>query len=165
MRLGFTAWLVLVVLVVDAVILALVELLFLPLRLPVDQGGRVVPVSILVAAVTTPLMVATAARLSPRMAVAGAPLAAWMLTIFTLGLVGPGGDVMLPGNARALLLIAAGVLPCGVVLGRMAATAATAAVVGPAPGPASATGSSGAGSSGAGSGAGSADPVVPGTPH
>lgn len=146
MRLGWTARLLLVLLVLDAVVLAMVELFFLPLRLPAEHGGWVLPFSIVLAAVSTPMLVKAAADLAPRMLVAGLPLGAWVLTIATLGIIGPGGDLILPGDWRPLALIAAAVLPCGIVLGRMAADAVTAALE---PG-------------GAGAAGGAADrPVVP----
>lgn len=135
MRLGCFARLLLVLLMVDAVVLATVELFFLPLRLPYELGGRVLPFSIVLAALSTPVLVWAAAKLAPRMLVAAAPLGAWLLTIVVLGLGGPGGDVMLPGNLRSLLLMAAGVLPCGYVLGRLAAGAVSEAVAGAVAGP------------------------------
>ncbi|MCX2733260.1 hypothetical protein OOZ19_23710 [Saccharopolyspora sp. NFXS83] len=108
-------------LLLDAVVLALVELLFLPLWI----GSVPFPITTAVAAVTTPLLVSAAGRLSASRRVAGAPLVAWFATIFVFGLFGPGGDVMLLGNDwRALLLIGAGTLPSammlGIVLGRPA---------------------------------------------
>jgi len=116
-----SAKLLLGVLVMDAVMLAVIELFYLPLRLGPGQGGVMLPLSVLLAAVSTPLLVRAAGRLAaPRLAVAGAPLGAWVLTVLAFGVAGPGGDVMLPADARSLLLLAAGVLPAGVVLGRTA---------------------------------------------
>jgi hypothetical protein len=114
------------VLVLDAVLLAALELFYLPLRLPASFGGLPVPVTVLLAGFTTPLLVASAARMAPRLLVAGAPLGAWLLTVLVLGLAGPGGDALLKADFRSLLLMAAGVVPSGVVLGRLSAIRADA---------------------------------------
>jgi formate hydrogenlyase subunit 3/multisubunit Na+/H+ antiporter MnhD subunit len=113
--------LVLVVLVLDAVLLALLELLYLPLRLPPSYGGLPLPVTALLAGLTTPMLVSAAAQLVPRLSVAAAPLAAWLATVLVLGLTGPGGDALLQADFRSLLLMAAAVVPSGVVLGRLSA--------------------------------------------
>lgn len=113
-------WTVLVVLTGDAVLLAVLELFFLPLRL----DGYVLPrlgdlpflVSVLLAAVTTPLLVTRAAGLVARR-LAGVPLAAWLLTLLLLGAGGPGGDVVLLVDWRTLALLGAGALPAAVALG------------------------------------------------
>lgn len=121
----------LALLMVDAAVLAVVELLFLPLRLdgyilPNLAGGLALPLSSLVAAVTMPLLVAAAARLSETLLVAAAPLAAWVLTIGVFGMFGPGGDIVLIADWRSLLLFACGTLPATVVLGRVLAATLTA---------------------------------------
>jgi hypothetical protein len=118
---GWGRWLVFALLVVDAAVSAVVELFFLPLRfdgtlLP-DLGGGPFPATAVLAAVGTPLMVRIAARLAPRLGVAGAPLAAWLATVLVFGFFGPGGDAVLVGDWRALLLLAGGALPAAVVLG------------------------------------------------
>lgn len=110
-------------LLIDAVILALVELLFLPSYIGTVQF----PITAAVAAVTTPLLVSEAARLSPRRRIAGAPMVLWFLTVLAFGVLGPGGDMVLVGNDwRTLLLIGAGALPSammlGIVLGKRART-------------------------------------------
>jgi hypothetical protein len=120
-------WLVLAVLVVDAVVLAVVELLFLPLRfdgylLPNILGGTPVPASALVAALTTPWLVSVAGRLSPKLMVAAAPLGAWILTVAVFGMFGPGGDLVLVADWRSLLLFACGALPSALILGKVLAT-------------------------------------------
>lgn len=102
------------VIVFDAVLLAVVELLFLPLRV----GGWPVPVSVLVAIVSTPWLVRTAAELIGGGLAASAPLAAWVATVLVFGTAGPGGDVLLPSDWRSLLLLAGGMFPAAVVLGR-----------------------------------------------
>jgi hypothetical protein len=101
-------------LLVDAVILALIELLFLPSYL----GATQFPITAAVAAVTTPLLVAEAGRISPRRRIAAAPLVVWFGTIFVFGIFGPGGDIVLLGNDwRSLLLIGGGALPSALMLG------------------------------------------------
>ncbi|OLF15682.1 hypothetical protein BU204_20750 [Actinophytocola xanthii] len=117
----------LALLVFDAAVLAVVELVFLPLSfdgylLP-NLDGFPLPLTQLVAAVTTPLLVARAGELSPRPLVASAPLVAWIVVVAGVGLFGPGGDVLLTADWRSLLLFACGALPSAVVLGRVLATA------------------------------------------
>ncbi|GAA5150652.1 MULTISPECIES: hypothetical protein [Amycolatopsis] len=103
----------LVLLLLDTVLLATLELFFLPLRV----GGTVpLPITVLVAIATTPLLVMLAARLVHPKA-AFAPLALWVLTIVVLGLTGPGGDLVLIQDWRGLLLIAGGALPAALTLG------------------------------------------------
>lgn len=105
-------------LLLDAVLLAVVELLFLPSYV----GSVQFPITAAVAAVTTPLLVSEAGRLSPRRSVAGAPLMVWFVTLFAFGVLGPGGDVLLLGNDwRTLLLIGAGTLPSAMMLGMVLA--------------------------------------------
>lgn len=122
--------LVLVVLCLDAVVLGVVQLMFLPLSfdgylLP-NLGGFPLPLMALLAAVTTPWLVSVAGSLSTRLAVALAPLAAWILTIAVVGMFGPGGDVLLTADVRSLLLFACGALPSAIVLGRVLANSITA---------------------------------------
>lgn len=100
-------------LLLDAVLLALVELLFLPSYI----GSVQFPVTAALAAVITPLLVAEAARISPRRRVAGAPLLVWFATVFVFGVFGPGGDIVLLNDWRALLLIGGGALPSAMMLG------------------------------------------------
>lgn len=100
-------------LVLLAVLLAVVAVLFLPLRV----GGTAVPVGALVAAVSNALLVRAAGARSSSTAVAAAPLAAWLLTVLALATGGPGGDVLVLADWRALLLLGAGVLPAVLVLG------------------------------------------------
>jgi hypothetical protein len=104
----------LVVLVFDALALAAVELLYLPLRV----GGVPVPITIALAAVSTPWLVHIAAELGGPRVVAAIPLVVWVLTFAVLGFGGPGGDVLLPTDLRSALLLGAGLLPAAVVLGR-----------------------------------------------
>ncbi|WP_236789237.1 hypothetical protein [Amycolatopsis sp. GM8] len=102
----------LVLLLVDTILLAILELFFLPLR----AGTVPIPVTVLVAIFTTPLLVVQASKLVHRRA-AFAPLALWVVTIVVLGLMGPGGDLVLVQDWRALLLIAGGALPAAFALG------------------------------------------------
>ena len=120
-------WLTLAVLVVDAVVLAVLELLFLPLRfdgyvLPYALGGIPAPLSAVVAALTTPWLVSVAGKLSPKLLVAAAPLLAWIVVVGVFGMFGPGGDLVLIADWRSLLLFACGALPSAVVLGKVLAT-------------------------------------------
>jgi len=108
------AGLVLLVLLVDAVLLTAVELLYLPLRI----GPVPVPITILLAAVTTPWLVRSAARLGGGGVVAAAPLVTWVLGVLVLGMAGPGGDVLLPVHWRSVVLLGAGMFPGAVALGR-----------------------------------------------
>lgn len=109
----------LVLLLVDTVLLATLELFFLPLRV---NGTVPVPFTVVVAVLTTPLLVVQAGRLvHPRAAFA--PLALWVLTVVVLGLMGPGGDLVLVQDWRALLLIAGGALPAALALGGSLGTA------------------------------------------
>ncbi|PXY26621.1 hypothetical protein DI005_35690 [Prauserella sp. PE36] len=110
----------LVVLAVDAALLALLEMFFLPLRLDgliLPRAGDVpLPLSVLVALVTTPLLVSAAARLGNRR-LGIVPLAVWILTLLLVGVQGPGGDVILTLDWRALVLLAAGALPGALAAG------------------------------------------------
>ena len=112
-------WLAVAVLVVDSVMLAAYELLYLPLHLPRSLGGWAVPVSVLVAALTMPLLVWATAQVAPRRWAVAAPLAGWLLTVLVLGVGGPGGDRVLPADWRALLLMAGGMVAGGITAGRV----------------------------------------------
>lgn len=123
--------LTLAVLVIDAIVLAVLELLFLPLRLdgyllPNMLGGVPLPASAIVAALTTPWLVSVAGKLTPKLLVAAAPLIAWILVIAVFGMFGPGGDLVLIADWRSLLLFACGALPSAIVLGKVLATTLTA---------------------------------------
>jgi hypothetical protein len=104
----------LVVLVFDALALATVELLYLPLRV----GAVPFPITILLAAVSTPWLVRSAAELGGPRVVAAVPLVVWVLALGVLGVGGPGDDVLLPVDWRSALLLAGGMFPAAVVLGR-----------------------------------------------
>ncbi|MBA8822926.1 hypothetical protein FHX42_000255 [Saccharopolyspora lacisalsi] len=101
-------------LLLDAVLLAILELLFLPSYI----GQVQFPITAAVAAVTTPLLVSQAARLSSRPGVVAAPLIVWFVTLFVFGAFGPGGDVLLlGGDWRTYLLLGAGAVPGALMLG------------------------------------------------
>ncbi len=112
MNLG--ARITLVVLILDAVVLAAVELLYLPLRV----GGVPVPVTILLAVVSTPWLVRSAADLGGPRWVAAVPLVVWLFALGVFGVAGPGGDVLLPADWRSMLLLGGGLFPAALVLGR-----------------------------------------------
>ncbi|MEU7528882.1 hypothetical protein AB0A74_24335 [Saccharothrix sp. NPDC042600] len=107
--------------VVQAFVLAVLELLFLPLRLDGTLLPKVAdypfPVAVVVAIITTPLLVMGAASYARRPLAAAAPLLVWLGTLLVLGVFGPGGDVVLVNDWRTLLLFAGGMLPSAVAVG------------------------------------------------
>lgn len=107
-------------LVALGVLVAVIEVLLLP----VHVGTVAVPVGALAALVTNPVLVAAAGERTTRTSVAAAPLGAWVLTVLATATSGPGGDVLLLGDWRALLLLVLGVVPAALVLGRHAGRAA-----------------------------------------
>jgi hypothetical protein len=114
---------VLAVLVIDALLLAVLELMNVGFTL----GAAPVPVSGVVALVTTPLLVVAAGRLSVGRLGTSAPFLVWIATLCVLGFTGPGGDVLLPiyvplvqwANLSVLLLVVLGLVPTAFVLGRV----------------------------------------------
>lgn len=109
-------------------VLAVVELLYLPLRfdgalLPLIDVGEtfgytlVFPISAVAAAVTMPWLVRRAGRISPRLLVAGSPLWVWLLCVLVSALPGPGGDSVLIQDWRALLLLGCGAFGGAIALG------------------------------------------------
>ena len=72
------------------------------------------PITILLAAVSTPWLVRSAAELVGPRGVAALPLVVWVL-----GLGGVGGDVLLGVDWRSALLLGGGMIPAAVVLGRV----------------------------------------------
>ncbi|WP_020670491.1 hypothetical protein [Amycolatopsis nigrescens] len=108
------------VLLLDTVLLALLEMFFLPLRLDgvlLPKAGDIpMPLTVLVAVFTTPLLVKQAAKLvHPRASFA--VLGAWILTLLVVGVFGPAGDQVLAEDWRTLLLLAGGAFPAAMVLG------------------------------------------------
>ncbi|MDT7729033.1 MAG: hypothetical protein QOI21_5609 [Actinomycetota bacterium] len=122
----------LAVLIADTVLLALLELFFLPLRLDgvvlPKLGDFPVPITVVLAAVTTPLLVQLAGKLV-RPGLSWIPLVVWVLVIMVMGLTGPGGDLVLLQDWRALLLLAGGALPGALALGGGLAAAVQASAV------------------------------------
>jgi hypothetical protein len=109
---------VLGLLVVDAVVLALLELMFAAWAV----GAVPVPLSALVALLSTPWLVRRAGELSQGVLGAAAPLIGWAVVVCGMGVTGPGGDVLLPAEWPSLLLIAAGLVPGAYVLGKVIRT-------------------------------------------
>jgi len=110
----------LAVLILDAVVLAVLDLFFLPLRLDgvflPKLGDFPLPITVVAAAVTTPLLVSATAKLV-RPGLSWIPLLVWVLVVMVVGLAGPGGDLVLIGDWRSLLLLAGGALPGALALG------------------------------------------------
>ncbi|WP_440901385.1 hypothetical protein [Actinosynnema sp.] len=106
---------------VQTAVLAVLELFFLPLRLDGTLlpavGGWPFPISVVVAAVSMPLLVIAASSCSRKMSVAASPLLVWLGVLLVLGVFGPGGDVVLANDWRTLALFGAGALPGAVALG------------------------------------------------
>ncbi|MEJ2864913.1 hypothetical protein [Actinomycetospora flava] len=105
---------VVVLLALDAVMLAWTEMAWLTLRTAGD--GVPLPLSAAVALVTTPVLVLAADAAWPGSRAALVPLAAWTLTVLVAGLWSPAGGGVLPPDWRAILLLAAGVLPGALAL-------------------------------------------------
>jgi hypothetical protein len=109
-------------LLVEALVLAVLELFYLPLRfdgtlLPQVGADWPFPITVVVAILTTPLLVVWASDLQRGLLVSSSPLLVWLLTLVVLGLFGPGGDVMLPEDWRSLSLLAGGALPGAIAVG------------------------------------------------
>lgn len=111
----FDATLVLAVLFLDVVLLAIVEIMFVSLSV----GGTPVPLSALVALVTTPLLIRRAGELSTGTVGAVLVFLGWAGVAAALGLGGPGGDVLLVDSWPSYALLIAGVLPGAWTLGRV----------------------------------------------
>jgi hypothetical protein len=109
---------VVAVLVVDAVLLALLELCFVQLSI----GAVPVPVSALVALLTTPWLVLRAGEFARGHLGSAAPLIGWIATVCLLGFTGPGGDVVITDSWPSLVFILCGMVPAAFVLGRVLRT-------------------------------------------
>lgn len=105
---------ILVVLVFDAFALGVVEVFYLPLRV----GAVPLPITILLAAVSTPWLVRSAAELGGPRLVAAVPLVMWMLALGVLGVGGLSLGLLLPADLRPVLLLGGGMIPAAVALGR-----------------------------------------------
>ena len=118
----------LLLLCVEAAVLAVLETMFLPLRfdgtlLP-KLGDFPFPIMIAVAALTMPLLVQWAASLSEHVLTAALPLLTWFLTMMVFGYLEPGrgsGPVLLLQDWRGLLMFAAGMLTGAVAVGAVMA--------------------------------------------
>ncbi|SDD00614.1 hypothetical protein [Actinokineospora iranica] len=108
-------------LLVVSAVLALFEVLFLPLRLDgrvlPDLGGIPFPITIVVAALTLPWLVVRAGRIKRRAVVAGGPLFVWLATLLAFLVVVPGGDMIILADWRTLLLLAGGAFPATIKIG------------------------------------------------
>jgi hypothetical protein len=109
-----TAAVVVAILALDAVLLAWTEMAWLTLRTAAD--GVPLPLSAVVALITTPVLVLAADAAWPASRAPLVPLAAWTLTVLVAGLWSPAGAGVLPPDWRAILLLAAGVLPGALAL-------------------------------------------------
>ena len=113
--------LALVGIAVAAFVLAVLELFFLPMRLDGTLLPRVddlpFPITVVLAIVTTPLLVLAASRHAHRTLAVVSPLLVWVGTLLLFGLFGPGGDVVLLNDWRTLVLFAGGALPGAVAVG------------------------------------------------
>lgn len=104
---------VVALLALDAVLLAWTEMAWLTLRV---ADGVPLPLAAVVALVTTPVLVLAADTAWPDSRAPLVPLAAWTLTVLVAGLWSPAGAGVLPPDWRAVLLLAAGVLPGALAL-------------------------------------------------
>ena len=120
------------VVVLDAVLLALTEVAWLSLRV----GTVPLPLSALVALVTTPLLVRAADAVLPGTRLALVPVAVWLVVVLVTGLWSPAGPGMFPPDWRGILLVAAGLLPGAWVAARPVRPTSTAAAAEPASPPA-----------------------------
>ncbi|MFC4125561.1 hypothetical protein [Nocardia rhizosphaerae] len=102
--------LIVLLLLVDALITLVFEVMFLPLYL----GALALPVSALLAAPINVALVRGMATVTDRLAFMFAPIVVWVFGFLVCATRGPGGDVLLGGDGRTLLLLACGVLaPAG----------------------------------------------------
>ena len=118
----------LLLLCVEAAALAVLETMFLPLRfdgtlLP-KLGDFPFPIMIVVAAVTTPVLVSWAAELSERVLTAALPLLGWFLVLMVFGYLEPGGITglaVLLQDWRGLLMFGGGAMMGAVAVGAVMA--------------------------------------------
>ncbi|MCL2534620.1 MAG: hypothetical protein FWE39_10665 [Nocardiaceae bacterium] len=99
----------------DGFLCAVLSVLFLPAYI----GTAPFPVSILVAAVVNLLLVLGARKFTDRAVVAALPIFGWLFGFGVCMIGGPGGDVLVLGDWRTLLLFVAAVLPGGIFLFRV----------------------------------------------
>ncbi|MBL1076077.1 hypothetical protein JK358_16890 [Nocardia sp. 2] len=124
-----------VLLVLDALITLVLEVLFLPIYLgrgtmaaaagPLTAaplaaspaaGAIPVPVTALVAAVVNVLLVAGMSTVSRRVSIMVLPLTAWTIGFLLLAGAGPGGDVLMISDWPTMLLFLCGLVPAGLYL-------------------------------------------------
>lgn len=87
----------------DGVLVGGVGLAFTPLYV----GPVPVPLGVVLTVLVLPWLVLRAGEIDRRLA--GVPVFAWFVTVFVLGLAGPGNDVLLPGTWQSLVLVVGGV--------------------------------------------------------
>ena len=95
------------VVVLDAALLALTEVAWLSVRV----GTVPLPISVLVALVTTPLLVRAVDAVAPGTRLPLVPVVVWLVVVLVTGLWSPAGPGMFPPDWRGILLVAAGLLP------------------------------------------------------
>jgi hypothetical protein len=104
--------------VVVAVWFAVVEVLWLPLRI----GGFPVPLSIPVAMAVNLLLVTWTHRLTGSRVAAVLPALMWLVVVLPAGQQRPEGDVLLAGGPRGLAFLLFGVLGASLAVGRVVGT-------------------------------------------
>ena len=109
------ALLVLGVLFVDAVLLAVIEVMYVSLSV----GATPLPVSAVVALVSTPWLVRRAGELATGTPGAVLVFLGWAGVVTVLWLGGPGGDVLLLGSWPSTALLIGGLFPAALALGRV----------------------------------------------
>ncbi|APU12959.1 hypothetical protein [Actinoalloteichus fjordicus] len=114
---GWADRVVFAVLLIDAVLIALIGMFFLPIHL----GTLQMPVTALLTGVANLWLVREAARLSTRLRVVVAPLGVWLAVVVVFAMVRPAGDVVLVDDWRSFLLLAAGSLPAAMAVGTLMA--------------------------------------------
>lgn len=88
----------------DGALLGAFGLVFTPLY----TNGVPVPMGAVLTVLILPWLVRRAGEVDVRPGRAGAPLLVWGVTVVVLGLLGPGGDVLLPPTWQSLLLVLGG---------------------------------------------------------
>ncbi|WP_278263207.1 hypothetical protein [Nocardia sp. AG03] len=99
--------LVVVLLLFNALLTLVVEVLFLPLYI----GSVPVPISALLAAPINVALVYGMESVTGRLGFTFAPIVVWVFGFLVAASRGPGGDILLGSNGRTLLLLACGVIP------------------------------------------------------
>lgn len=109
------ATLVLGLLFVDSVLLAFAETVFASQ----DVGGTPLPVSAVVALISTPWLVRRAGELATGIRGAILVFLGWFAVVMAAFVGGPGGDVLLPLAWPSIAFILGGLIPGGLALGRV----------------------------------------------